>query len=215
MTSPLRPSSTAIQALGIIASLGVLGCIAGPAIANDTGFWETFRAPSQFRPQAAPRGFAVMIPPPTRIAPAKPQVVRLPAAPVVTPTVPPDPSKRENPLAGILRDPTLRHGDVVMFPDGPRVFKGAPGGRHGLNDFVSVAASRDLPPSSRKTLLALPVGENKAWSSTVVAARDSGKDKGAAWARDVDTTGSIGPSRGGKTVTVYSGTDVRVVRVPN
>jgi hypothetical protein len=48
-----------------------------------------------------------------------------------------------------------------------------------------------------------------------VAAKDSGKEKGAAWARDVDTTGSIGPSRGGKTVTVYSGTDVRVVRVPD
>jgi hypothetical protein len=120
--------------------------------------------------------------------------------------VPPDPAKRENPLAALLRDPTLRDGDIVMFPGGPKVFRGEPGERHSVQDFVALAAARDVPPSTRKTVLAMPVGENGAWSSNLQA----GRGRMAQRAPDVSTTGSIT-----KTVTVRTGRgDVRVVTVP-
>jgi hypothetical protein len=137
-------------------------------------------------------------------------MARVPSSPsprVAAPATPPDPSKRENPLQALLRDPTLRYGDIVMFPDGPRVFKGEAGGRHSVHDFVALAKTKDVPQVSRKTLLAMPVGENNAWSSDIVARTDN---KVARRAPDVETTGSLG-----KTVTVRTGRgDVRVIRVP-
>jgi hypothetical protein len=146
--------------------------------------------------------------------PAKPQpqIVPVPSAsaPAVR-AVPPDPSKRENPLAAILRDPTLRYGDVVVFPDGPRVFRGDAGGRHTLQDFVMLSSSRDVPGQTRKKLLAMPIGENTAWSSDLSARTG----KVARSTVDVETTGSVDRVRG-KTVTVTTGRgDVRVIRVPD
>lgn len=171
-----------------------------PATAEDSGFWDVVRATRPTARVFAPApGFSVV-----PVAPG-PQIVRLPPATPKAAT-PPDPSKRENPLAALLRDPTLRYGDIVMFPDGPRVFRGDRGGDHSVHDFISLAASRDVSPASRKTLLAMPVGENNAWSS-----QTSGRSTAIAGKiQDVETTGSIG-----KTVTVRTGRgDVRIVRVP-
>jgi hypothetical protein len=165
-----------------------------PATAEDSGFWDIVRATRPtvrvFNP--AP-GFTVVpvAPNPARLSP---------------PRTPPDPSKRENPLAALLRDPTLRYGDVVMFPDGARVFRGERGGPHSVHDFVAVTASREVPPVTRKALLAMPVGENSAWSSNTAAPTN----KIAGQVQDVGTTGSIG-----KTVTVRTGRgDVRVIAIP-
>lgn len=191
----------------IVASLG--GAALGPAAAEDSGFWETVRAAagSGIRAVASPPGFAV-VPVAPRAELPRPQVIRLPSPTLAKPT-PPDPSKRDNPFATLLRDPTLRYGDVVMFPGGPRVFRGEPGGRHSVHDFAAVSASKDLPSASRKTVLAMPVGENTAWSANVSA--NTGKV--ARSTVDVETTGSLGDSRG-KTVTVRTGRgDVRVIRV--
>lgn len=184
-----------------------LGSMIDHATAEDTGRWEVLLASGpSFRAVAPAPGFRVVVP----VAPLapRPQIVSLPT-PSAIPAVPPDPNKRENPLQSILRDPTLRYGDVVVFPDGPRVFKGEPGGRHSLRDFAAVAGSRDLPTSSRRTLLAMPIGENSAWSSNV----NLRANKVASSSSDVETTGSLG--RGlGKTVTVRTGRgDVRVIRV--
>jgi hypothetical protein len=83
----------------------------------------------------------------------------------------------------------------VVFPDGPRVFRGRQSAQHASSDFERLAASRDIPSSTRKILAALPVGENNAWSSKTGAA-------GAQLAGgpvDVETTGTIAGNRPGRT----------------
>jgi hypothetical protein len=110
----------------------------------------------------------------------------------------------------VLRDPTLRDGDVVAFPDGHRVFRGEPGGRHRLDDFVALRSSGDVAPARRRALLAMPIGENDAWSSDMTLR--TGQLARSSF--EVDTTGSI--VRPGKTVTVRTGRgDVRVIRIPD
>ena len=170
-----------------------------PATAEDSGFWDVVRATRPAIRVVAPApGFTVVTP--------GAQIARLPAAAPKAIT-PPDPAKRDNPLAALLRDPTLRYGDIVMFPDGPRVFRGGYGGNHSVHDFVSLAASKELSPANRKLLAAMPVGENNAWSKDISSAATTVARK----FQDVETTGSIGI----KTVTVRTGRgDVRVVRVP-
>jgi hypothetical protein len=172
-----------------------------PATAEDSGFWDVVRATRPAARLFAPApGFGVV-----PVAPAGPRIVRLPPAEPAKAT-PPDPANRENPLAALLRDPTLRYGDIVMFPNGPRVFRGERGGDHSVHDFVSLAASKEVSPGTRKILLAMPVGENNAWSSQTASRTTTIARK----LEDVETTGSIG-----KTVTVRTGRgDVRIVRVP-
>jgi hypothetical protein len=173
----------------IAASLGA--AVAWPARAEDSGFWDVIRsmsrggqsfapAPSWF-PQPRFRRAA-----PKRAARPAPEVARLPEKPPADLT-PPDPAKRPNPLATLLNDPTLRNGDIVMFPDGPRVFRGAPGTRHAMAAFVQVSRAKDMAASTRKTVAALPVGENNAWSSAAATA----KGQIAQGAADVETTGSV------------------------
>jgi hypothetical protein len=59
-----------------------------------------------------------------------------------------------DPVAALLRDPTLRPGDIVMFPDGPRVFKGARALPHRADKFERVEHSRLVSKASRKAVLA-------------------------------------------------------------
>jgi hypothetical protein len=204
----IRPSGLA--SLGVALTATSLGwATLSPATAEDSGFWEVVRAQAGIRASAPSPGFSVVLPSTLPAAP-RPQIIRLPS-PTVAKPLPPDPDKRENPLTSLLRDPTLRYGDIVVFSDGPRVFRGEPGSRHSIGDFVLLSASRDVAPATRKMVLAMPIGENGAWSS-----RTSGGSRHAAQrAPDVETTGSIdkGP---GKTVTVRTGRgDVRVIQVPN
>jgi hypothetical protein len=202
--------------LGVAAGAASIGCLAlAPAGAEDTGRWEVLLGnapaaryfPSTPRVSPAP-DFRIVLPSaPVRIERPRSDTVGLPSSPLPrVAATPPDPSKRENPLQALLRDPTLRYGDIVMFPDGPRVFRGEAGRRHSVHDFVAVAKTRDLPQTSRKVLLAMPVGDNSAWSSDTSARTDKVARSGT----DVETTGSLG-----KTVTVRTGRgDVRVIRVP-
>ena len=60
-----------------------------------------------------------------------------------------------DPIASLLRDPTLRPGDIVMFPDGARVFKGGRALPHAANSFEEVERSRLVSKASRKMVLAL------------------------------------------------------------
>jgi hypothetical protein len=190
---------------GVAVAAASLGWAAwSPATAEDSGFWEVIRSQAAVRVTAPSPGFSVVLP--SALPAPRPQIVRLPS-PTTAKLVPPDPDKRENPLAALLRDPTLRHGDIVMFPNGPRVFRGEPGSRHSPNDFAPLAAARDMAPSIRKIVLAMPVGENGAWSAQTV----DGRGRIAQRLPNVDVTGSLG-----KTVTVRTGRgDVRVIRVPD
>jgi hypothetical protein len=94
-----------------------------------------------------------------------------------------------NPHLALMADPTLRPGDIVMFPDGPRVFHGEPGDRHAMSDFVPFAKSKGLSKADRKYLTALRTGVNEAWVET------SDGTKVARNTRDVETTGSVSKKR--------------------
>lgn len=69
-----------------------------------------------------------------------------------------------NPTAAILRDETLRPGDIVVMPTGPKVFmgheergRGAKAARHRMSDFEDVRNARSLDSKTRKQLLAMMV----------------------------------------------------------
>ena len=57
-------------------------------------------------------------------------------------------------VALLMQDPTLRPGDVVMFPEGPKVFTGS-SGRHNRADFQDLERSKAVPKDLRKAVLAL------------------------------------------------------------
>src|SRR3954471_10140153 len=60
-----------------------------------------------------------------------------------------------DPVAALLRDPTLRPGDIVAFPSVPRVFKGGRAVPHRIDMFESVEHSRLVSKSLRKALMAM------------------------------------------------------------
>ncbi|WP_091139338.1 hypothetical protein [Microvirga guangxiensis] len=100
-----------------------------------------------------------------------------------------------NPVPALLADSTLRRGDMVMFPDGLRVFAGRPGGPHKLTDFKPLAqAGKLLSRETRKLVKHLLPAENVAWSTDAI--RSGGKL--AANTDDVATTGSITQPKGRK-----------------
>ncbi len=201
MTSTTGRPIPAWHLAALAAAATSLAAVAGwPARAEDSGFWDTIRAMSRESPSYAPSLFEAprvrRLPPRVQRAarpkpqPPREQVARLPEqpAPILKAA---DPAERPNPLATLLSDPTLRKGDIVMFPEGARVFRGEQGTRHAMADFVELSKSRDVAQATRKVLAGLPVGDNTAWSSGAVAA--SGRlAQGAA---DVETTGSL-PGRG-------------------
>ncbi|MBO1909073.1 hypothetical protein J4G37_29930 [Microvirga sp. 3-52] len=93
-----------------------------------------------------------------------------------------------NPVPALMADSTLRPGDMVMFPDGLRVFTGKSGGPHKLTDFKPLTqAGKHLSRATRKLVAHLLPGENIAWNTDVV--RTGGKL--AANTDDVSTTGSV------------------------
>jgi len=59
-------------------------------------------------------------------------------------------------MQAILNDATLRRGDVVAFPDGPKVFAGH--GSYGpwqLTDFEGIAGSKAVSSKTKAAVLAL------------------------------------------------------------
>lgn len=94
----------------------------------------------------------------------------------------------DNPLPKLLVDSTLRNGDIVVFPDSPRVFKGSAGDKHKLTDFVAVS-QKSVGSSTRKLLAAMKIGPNDAWSTDIAM---QGKKIAST---DVETTGSIKKNR--------------------
>lgn len=57
-----------------------------------------------------------------------------------------EPAPRPSPLAILLRDVSLRRGDIVMFPDGARVFVGRQRDWHAVSDFQPVRPNMLLIP---------------------------------------------------------------------
>jgi hypothetical protein len=165
----------------------------------DQGFWDTiYSVPGRERhaarevyvpPRAARPSFELpRFSPRSTVAP-KPTVA-VPAEPLSTPSpfkLRPHSSERPNPLPALLADATLRPGDIVIFPDGARVFQGTPGPRHHPRDFVKVANAKGLPKDTRKILAAMKVAPDwVAWAN-----EDPKRKTVAQNVRDVETTGSV------------------------
>jgi hypothetical protein len=114
----------------------------------------------------------------------RPKPIRLEQPPTPVPVKPKAPGEVANPVPDLLTDSTLRPGDLVMFPDGLRIFTGRPGSQHALADFRPASrAGKSISPATRKLLAAFPPGVNPAWS-----AENSSK---LAVSR-IETTGSVG-----------------------
>lgn len=66
----------------------------------------------------------------------------------------------KDPGGAILKDRTLRAGDIVVMPDGPKVFRGVAGRLHKPSDFEDVKRSHYVDSGTRKKLLAMmtPIG---------------------------------------------------------
>ena len=94
----------------------------------------------------------------------------------------------DNPVPALLADSTLQAGDLVMFPDGLRVFTGRAGKQHSMADFKPLAqAGKALSRATRKLVAHLLPSENPAWSMDGLKAGS----KLAANTKDVATTGSV------------------------
>jgi hypothetical protein len=75
-------------------------------------------------------------------------------------------NRRVNPLPLILTDGTLRAGDIVVFPDGPRVFTGLPGLSHSAVDFEKIRRGAiRISKRTRDALAKIKTGVNDAWAA--------------------------------------------------
>ncbi|GJD52440.1 hypothetical protein OPKNFCMD_5205 [Methylobacterium crusticola] len=105
------------------------------------------------------------------VALPKPEKVESPKAVAVAK---PPPSGPFDARAALLRDPTLRPGDIVILPEGPRVFRGDPDAqRHRMSDFEDVRRPGAVASSTRRELLAMtaPVGAMPAETARRMMAR--------------------------------------------
>ena len=161
--------------------------------AQAQGIFGLFRAFSQPTPPAPPpQSFGYQPDPgfeqPRRKARPRPKPVVMEQLEVKKPIEPKPMGEIANPVPALLADSTLRPGDMVMFPDGLRVFTGKPGGSHKLTDFKPLAqAGKHLSRATRKLVQHLLPSENIAWNTDAV--RSGGKL--AANTDDVTTTGSV------------------------
>lgn len=185
---PLRRSVTlAVASLSL-----VIGMAASVRAADGGGFFERLFGPAQTAPVAAPASQAAPqagMPSPERYygrrhgqrtdgMRLRPKI-RYAALPR------PEPLKvritdRQMPLdmkagatAALLKDETLRPGDIVILKDGARVFTGRPDKRHTLSDFDSITGSSFIDRQTRTLLAAmlLPVGALPASEARKIVAR--------------------------------------------
>jgi hypothetical protein len=170
-------------ALAIAMSAG-----AAPARAQDLfGLFRLMFQPAVRVPAAPPYDYRTAPHLQHRVLPRRPKVVRADPAPTKPPLKPKPLGEVTNPVPELLADSTLRRGDIVMFPDGPRVFMGQARSQHALADFEPISHNaKTVPPTTRKLLAHLRPGWNGAWAAETPA----GGGRIAA-ASDVDSTGSI------------------------
>jgi len=168
--------------------------------AQAQGIFGLFRAFSQpAAPTPPPQPFEYQPNPaaeqPRRKARPRPKPVAIEQPEINKPVEPKPVGEIANPVPALLADSTLRSGDLVMFPDGLRVFTGKPGGPHKLADFKPLAqAGKHLSRATRKLVAHLLPAENVAWNTDAV--RSGGKL--AANTDDISTTGSVNRAGNGK-----------------
>jgi hypothetical protein len=173
----------------LAAGLSGFALLTPPVAAQDFfGLFRLFSAPQPHYPAYQPYDYRPLPEFERRNRVRRPKVVRTEPTqnkPVIKPKAP---GEVTNPVPELLTDKTLRRGDVVMFPDGPRVFNGHAGSQHALSDFVPVSrAGNALPPATRKLLASLRPDINDAWS----AETPNTSTKVAGTLQDVETTGNL------------------------
>ncbi|WP_162820360.1 hypothetical protein [Microvirga calopogonii] len=172
---PAIVGSMPAQAQGIFAFLQALTQPAAPSPPPQSFGYQPDPALERSYQKARPRPKPVVLEQPETKKPVEPKPV----------------GEIANPVPALLADSTLRPGDMVMFPDGLRVFTGRPGGPHKLTDFKPLAqAGKHLSRETRKLVAHLLPAENIAWNTDAV------KSGGmlAANTNDVSTTGSVNRS---------------------
>ena len=177
----------------VLAVALILPLIIGSVPAQAQGIFGFFRALTQpAAPVPPPQPFGYQPDPaleqPRRKARLRPKPISVDQPEIKKPVEPKPVGEIANPVPALLADSTLRPGDMVMFPDGLRVFTGKPGGSHRLADFKPLAqAGKHLSRATRKLVAHLFPAENVAWNTDAV--RSGGKL--AANTDDVSTTGSV------------------------
>jgi hypothetical protein len=174
-----------------LALLVPLTLSASPASAQDVfGFLRLFSSPNAREPVYQPYELRALSDLERRTIRRRPKVVR--ADPPKIPIKPKAPGEVTNPVPELLADSTLRRGDIVMFPEGPKVFNGQPGTQHALTDFVPVSRVGSIVPHpTRKVLASLRPDWNAAWSTE----RSTAGGKLAENTRDIETTGGVNRKR--------------------
>lgn len=178
-------------ARGVLAAAFAFPLTLGGVPVQAQGIFSLFRGFSQpVAPAPQPLEYqpAPLSDQPRRRVQPRPKPVPAEQTEVKKPIEPRPMGEIDNPVPALLADKSLRAGDMVMFPDGLRVFTGRPEGPHKLTDFKPVAqAGKTLSRETRKLVQHLIPGENIAWSTDGV--RSGGKL--AANTKNVDRTGSI------------------------
>jgi hypothetical protein len=140
------------------------------------GLFRVFSQPAA--PASPPQLFGYQPDPgveqPRRKARPRPKSVAVEQLEIKKPIEPKPLGEIANPVPALLADSTLRPGDMVMFPDGLRVFTGTPGSSHKLTDFKPVTqAGEHLSRATCKLAAHLLPAENLAWNTDAV--RSGGK----------------------------------------
>ncbi|MBA1155681.1 hypothetical protein [Microvirga mediterraneensis] len=196
MSKPRSQFVLSARSCSVLAAALILPFAIGAVPAQAQGIFGLFRAFSQpAAPAPPPPSFGYQPDPeverPRRKARPRPKPVAVEQPEVRKPIEPKPMGEIDNPVPALLADSTLRRGDMVMFPDGLRVFAGRTGGPHKLTDFKPVAqAGKLLSRETRKLVKHLLPAENIAWSTDAV--RSGGK---LAVNDDVATTGSVNPPK--------------------
>jgi hypothetical protein len=169
-----------------------------PGSASAQSVYDALRFNAPPRPSASfyiPAPIESFDPPPIRRAPAfqtnpsrfEEQVI--PEKPVMPAKAkPPRAAPDAEIVASVLKDPTLRRGDIVVFPDGPRVFRGDGTGSHRARDFEDLRASRLVDNRTRTAVLASTSTVAPVTVAQVAKPRRAQRESGS---DDVAATGSV------------------------
>ena len=165
------------------------GISAVPARAQDIfGFFRALSQPPARVPTYQPFEYRRSPAPERRRAKARPKLAPVEQAEPKKPIDPRSPGDMDNPVPALLADSTLQPGDMVMFPDGLRVFTGRVGNQHTTADFKPLAqAGKTLSRATRKLVAHLVPSENPAWSMDGVKSGNKLADN----SKDVATTASV------------------------
>jgi hypothetical protein len=184
---------TLVKSFGVLSVALIFPFLISVVPAQAQGIFGLFRAfsqPTAPTPPAEPFRYQPdpALEQPRRKTRPRPKPVAVEQVEIKKPVEPKPVGEITNPVPALMADSTLRPGDMVMFPDGLRVFTGKPGGSHKLADFKPLAqAGKHLSRATRKLVAHLLPGENIAWNTDAV--RSGGKL--AANTDDVTITGSV------------------------